>query len=200
MASEMADWPEPNESSARKPKVRYPHKTSFYQAKASADRMRAAFLNTGAHTGFNSLSDFINAAIEDKIAGLEQAHNEGRPWQPLGAGEIPRGKPVGRRPATDQETQTTMEGPQMPRVPAKELVELVEKVRRELEGKFRAGRGEVNVFYRDDGLQALVETYDLGTELSAVRCYEYHPGLREFDVRTSGGIEWEEGPSLPPSP
>jgi hypothetical protein len=87
----------------------------------------------------------------------------------------------------------------MPKHPAKQLVDLVEKVRGELDEKFRGGRGEVNVFYRDDGLQALVETYDIGNEVSAISCYEFHPALQVIDVRTSDGIEWEDCGSSPPS-
>ncbi len=183
---------------ARPRKAQYPHKTSFYQQEDDAKRMRAVFLNTRLETGFNSLSDFINAAVDEKILELEKVHNEGWPWQPLGARQIPQGKPAGL-PAANREMTQTREGPQMPKHPAKELVDLVEKVRGELDEKFTGGRGEVNVFYRDDGLQALVETYDIGNEVSAVSCYEFHPALQVIDVRTSDGIAWEEGGSIPPS-
>lgn len=183
---------------ARRRKARYPHKTSFYQQEDDAKRMRAVFLNTRLETGFNSLSDFINAAVDEKVLELEKVHNEGWPWQPLGARQIPQGKPAGL-PAPDREMTQTREGPQMPKYPAKELVDFVEKMRGELDGKFRGGRGEVNVFYRDDGLQALVETYDIGNEVSTISCYEFNPALQVIDVRTSDGIEWEEGSSIPPS-
>lgn len=72
-----------------------PKKTSFYQREDDADRMRAAYLNTQMHTGHRSLSEFINAAIDEKVSALEQAYNRGKEWPPLAAREIPQGKPLG---------------------------------------------------------------------------------------------------------
>jgi hypothetical protein len=72
-----------------------PKKTSFYQLEEDADRMRAAYLNTQLHTRYRSLSEFINAAIDEKVSALEQAYNGGQAWPPLAAREIPQGKPLG---------------------------------------------------------------------------------------------------------
>lgn len=72
-----------------------PKKTSFYQMEEDADRMRAAYLNTQLHTRYRSLSEFINAAIDEKVSALEQTCNGGQAWPPLAAREIPQGKPLG---------------------------------------------------------------------------------------------------------
>lgn len=71
-------------------------KTSFYQGEDDANRMRAAYLNTQLQTGYSSLSEFINAAIDEKISTLETTYNNGNPWKPLTTGTIPTGKPLKR--------------------------------------------------------------------------------------------------------
>lgn len=70
-------------------------KTGFYQREEDANRMRAAYINTQMHTGYRSLSELINAAIDEKVSALEEAYNRGKEWPPLAAGEIPQGKPLG---------------------------------------------------------------------------------------------------------
>lgn len=80
---------------ADRPAKAAPKKTSFYQQEEDADRMRAAYLNTQLHTRYRSLSEFINAAIDEKVSALEQAYNRGQEWPPLAAREIPQGKPLG---------------------------------------------------------------------------------------------------------
>lgn len=64
--SEPAEWIE-------KPAKATPKKTSFYQLEEDADRMRAAYLNTQLNTRYRSLSEFINAAIDEKVSALEKA-------------------------------------------------------------------------------------------------------------------------------
>ncbi|MDF2049581.1 hypothetical protein [Arthrobacter sp. Cr_A7] len=101
-------------------KRRYPNKASWYQDEADTKRMRAAFYATKDTLGYASLSEFINAAVNEKVAGLEAAYNDGQPWQPLDAGEIPQGKPA-RRPSPGLVTA--------PAVPAqKYLAALVRRV------------------------------------------------------------------------
>ncbi|WP_422759342.1 ParB family protein [Paenarthrobacter sp. C1] len=80
---------------AARPAKATPKKTSFYQLEEDADRMRAAYLNTQMHTRYRSLSEFINAAIDEKVSALEQTYNGGEEWPPLAAREIPQGKPLG---------------------------------------------------------------------------------------------------------
>lgn len=100
VVSELAGQPatpkgiQPPAATERPTKVA-PKKTSFYQREDDADRMRAAYMNTQMHTGHRSLSEFINAAIDEKVSALEQTHNKGKEWPPLAAREIPQGKPLG---------------------------------------------------------------------------------------------------------
>lgn len=78
------------------PKAGSAKKTSFYQIEGDANRMRAAYLNTQLQTGYSSLSEFINAAIDEKVSTLESTYNNGTPWKPLTTGAIPTGKPLKR--------------------------------------------------------------------------------------------------------
>lgn len=97
VVSELAGQPSPAASTpAPAPQAKVtPKKTSFYQHEENASRMRAAYLNTQLHTGYRSLSEFINAAIDEKVSSLELTYNDGNHWPPLGAREIPQGKPLG---------------------------------------------------------------------------------------------------------
>ncbi|MFE4082823.1 hypothetical protein [Paenarthrobacter sp. YIM B13468] len=100
LAGQAAAAPAPVEptgkpAKADRPAKAAPKKTSFYQMEEDADRMRAAYLNTQLHTRYRSLSEFINAAIDEKVSALEQAYNGGQEWPPLAAREIPQGKPLG---------------------------------------------------------------------------------------------------------
>nr|WP_015061702.1 hypothetical protein [Arthrobacter sp. 31.31]AFK88709.1 Yag1E [Arthrobacter sp. 31.31] len=100
LAGQPAAAPAPVEPAAKPAKTdppakAGPKKTSFYQLEEDADRMRAAYLNTQLHTRYRSLSEFINAAIDEKVGALEQAYNGGQAWPPLAAREIPQGKPLG---------------------------------------------------------------------------------------------------------
>ena len=78
---------------AARPAKATPKKTSFYQQEEGADRMRAAYLNTQLHTRYRSLSEFINAAIDEKVSALEKTYNGGQEWPPLAAREIPKASP-----------------------------------------------------------------------------------------------------------
>lgn len=91
-----APAPAPTEhAKAARPAKAAPKKTSFYQLEEDADRMRAAYLNTQLQTRYRSLSEFINAAIDEKVSALEKTYNGGQEWPPLAAREIPQGKPLG---------------------------------------------------------------------------------------------------------
>lgn len=71
-------------------------KTNFYQPDDDGKRMRAAFINTQGQTHHTSLSEFINAAIMEKVSALEAQYNEGQPWPPIAARGIPTGRPIAR--------------------------------------------------------------------------------------------------------
>lgn len=95
-APPAAPAPAPTEHAmAARPAKAAPKKTSFYQLEEDADRMRAAYLNTQLQTRYRSLSEFINAAIDEKVSALEKTYNGGQEWPPLAAREIPQGKPLG---------------------------------------------------------------------------------------------------------
>ena len=76
-------------------KRKYPPKVSFYQSPEVTDRVRGAMLHTMAHEGHLSLSEFINGAVLEKVERLEAKYNNGKPFPPLGAHEVPRGRPTG---------------------------------------------------------------------------------------------------------
>ncbi|MFF2317854.1 hypothetical protein ACFVTE_16470 [Arthrobacter sp. NPDC058097] len=172
----------------------YREKTSFYQERVAADRMRAAFLNTRAITGFASLSEFINAAIEEKVAGLEQAHNDGCPWSPLGAGEIPQGKPAGLQ---SRRTVATAGKEALRARRRLALRDLVEGILPEIESRQSAGGGEVRAFYREDGQEALIETYGAREGVPVFRRYDAETSFGEVWIHTSSGYGWDEGDGLP---
>jgi hypothetical protein len=171
-------------------KRRYPNKASWYQDEADTKRMRAAFHATKDILGYASLSDFINAAVNEKVAGLEARHNGGQPWQPLDAGQIPQGKPA-RRPSPAPVTATP--------VPAqKYLADLVKRVHRELTAQPGVD-GQVTVFDSSSGLEAVIEAYDTRSGISVLRHYEALHAGDSISVRTATGVAWdrqEEGSAL----
>jgi hypothetical protein len=69
-------------------------KVSFYQDGDEAARMRAALLNTQHLEGSRTLSDFISRAVMAEVERLEQRYNRGKPWTPVGAGQLPQGRPL----------------------------------------------------------------------------------------------------------
>ena len=96
LAGQPVAAPAPVEpAKADRPAKATPKKTSFYQLEEDADRMRAAYLNTQLHTRYRSLSEFINAAIDEKVSALEKTYTSGQAWPPRAAREIPQGKPLG---------------------------------------------------------------------------------------------------------
>jgi len=57
-------------------------------------RIRAAFMATYSAERHGSLSDFITHAALEKVAQLEQQYNNGQPWPPVNAGDVPTGRPL----------------------------------------------------------------------------------------------------------
>jgi Centromere-binding protein ParB C-terminal len=196
MTSEMPGMPA-NPPRNQRADLKYRHKTSFYQDEADAKRMRAVFSNTRRETGYTSLSDFINAAVDDKIAALEQAFNAGQQWAPLGAREIPQGKPAGR-PAAGVNIPVASGLSGGPTPPSKALVKLAGKIRADVTTGF--SRGRVDVFYSANGREALVVAHDFDAQLSAVHSLELAPTHDSFFVRTGDGIGWVNGPGWNEAP
>lgn len=90
--------PEPRSSSTSNRKTgatKYPPKVSFYQDREDTDRVRGAVLHTMATEGYRNLSQFINLAVMEKVAQLEQKYNGGKPFPPAGTRELPQGRPMG---------------------------------------------------------------------------------------------------------
>jgi hypothetical protein len=82
--------PGPAADAEDQPKV----KASFYQTRAAAGRMRAAYVATQAMERHRSLSAFIQHAVGLELERLENLYNDGAPWPSLEAGEIPKGAPL----------------------------------------------------------------------------------------------------------
>lgn len=71
------------------------HKLSVYQDPEDTARLRAAYRQTLAASSDRSFSDFINRLLMTAVKELEAQHNGGQPFEGVGAGEIPTGRPVG---------------------------------------------------------------------------------------------------------
>lgn len=76
-------------------KTKYPPKVSFYQDPEDTARMRAALLHTLVTEGSRSLSQFIHNAVMAEVERLEHKYNNGKPFPPVGARELPQGRPMG---------------------------------------------------------------------------------------------------------
>ena len=70
-------------------------KVSFYQEPEDTDRVRGAILHTMTTEGSRNLTQFINAAVMREVERLEAKYNGGRPFPPIGPGELPQGRPMG---------------------------------------------------------------------------------------------------------
>jgi hypothetical protein len=140
-------------------KRQYPNKASWYQDEADTKRMRAAFHATKDILGYASLSEFINAAVNEKVSGLEAEHNGGQHWLPIEARGIPQGKPA-RRPSPGPATAA-------PARAQTYLADLIRSVRGDLSPEPEKTR--VTVFDGGNGLQAVIESYDVRRETSVLR-------------------------------
>lgn len=179
-------WSPPPSGAPKRPNRATRHtKTGFYQQDADADRMRGAYLNTTHLTGFNNLSEFIQTAVNEKVTGLERAYNNGEPWEPVGPGVIPQGKPRTVRPAAAPAiTPIVREEIPMPEKPVQDLVDVIQKVRGELE--------EPQVFYSEDGKRALVMTHNHRDDVDDLRAYVYHAEWLPIDAYTYKYVNWEQ--------
>lgn len=177
--------PPPSGAPTRPNRVSRRTKTGFYQKDEDADRMRGAYLNTTHVTGFSNLSEFIQSAVNEKVTGLERAHNNGEPWEPVGPGVIPQGKPRTVRPAAaPAATPIVREEIPMPDKPVQDLVDIIEKIRGDLK--------EPEVFYSEDGKKALVMTHNHRDDVDDLRAYVYHAEWRPIDAYTYKSVNWEQ--------
>lgn len=83
------------DSAGRAKARRTRHKVSFYQDPEDTARMRGAILHTMPHEGARTLSEFIHRAVMAEVQRLESVYNDGNPFPPLDAGELPQGRPMG---------------------------------------------------------------------------------------------------------
>lgn len=74
---------------------KYRHKVSFYQEPEDTDRVRGAILHTMISEGSRTLSQFIHQAVMAEVERLEAKYNAGQPFPPVGARELPQGRPMG---------------------------------------------------------------------------------------------------------
>jgi Centromere-binding protein ParB C-terminal len=145
-------------------------------------------VNTVQHTGYASLSEFINAAVEEKVTGLERQYNAGNAWEPRAAGEIPKGKPriSGRVLAAARATApvSTIKEFAVPQQPHQALVEIVEKLRSELD--------EIQVFYKEDGKSVMVVTRNHRDDVDDFRYHSYQQPWLPIEVFTYNYVRWEQ--------
>jgi len=72
-----------------------PPKITIYQHPDDSARMRGAIVAYMRNVGMTNLSKFANEAIMEKVERLEAQYNDGKPFEPVGPGVIPVGRPMG---------------------------------------------------------------------------------------------------------
>lgn len=83
------------QAAAPKKRSKYPPKVSFYQEQEDTDRIRGAIMHTIPYEGVRSLSQFLSGAAMKEVERLERQYNDGKPFPPVGARELPQGRPMG---------------------------------------------------------------------------------------------------------
>lgn len=83
------------QAAAPKKRSKYPPKVSFYQEREDTDRIRGAIMHTIPYEGVRSLSQFLSGAAMKEVERLERQYNDGKPFPPVRARELPQGRPMG---------------------------------------------------------------------------------------------------------
>jgi hypothetical protein len=83
------------QAAAPKKRSKYPPKVSFYQEQEDTDRIRGAIMHTIPYEGVRTLSQFLSGAAMKEVERLERQYNDGKPFPPVGARELPQGRPMG---------------------------------------------------------------------------------------------------------
>lgn len=79
------------------PKSKYPPKVSFYQDPEDTARVRGALRGVmNQPNAATNMSQFINRAVMREVERLEAEHNGGKPFAPVEAGGVPKGRPMGQ--------------------------------------------------------------------------------------------------------
>lgn len=90
-AAPAAPSPSSATSAKKPPAGKYPAKVSFYQDPEDTDRVRGAILYTMTTEGNRNLSQFVQKAVMAEVERLEAKYNNGEPFPPVGARELPQG-------------------------------------------------------------------------------------------------------------
>lgn len=78
------------------PKSKYPPKVSFYQDPEDTARVRGALRGVMNQPGAaTNMSQFIQRAVMREVERIEAEYNNGNPFPPAQAGDVPRGRPMG---------------------------------------------------------------------------------------------------------
>ncbi|MFI8634274.1 hypothetical protein ACIGEP_16955 [Microbacterium sp. NPDC077663] len=85
----------PTGAAAKGEKLAKPPKITIYQHPDDSARMRGAIVAYMRNVGMTNLSKFANEAIMEKVERLEADYNGGKPFDPVGPGVIPVGRPMG---------------------------------------------------------------------------------------------------------
>lgn len=94
-APDPAEGAREPQAAAPKKRSKYPPKVSFYQEQEDTDRIRGAIMHTIPYEGVRSLSQFLSGAAMKEVERLEAKYNNGKPFPPVGAREMPQGRPMG---------------------------------------------------------------------------------------------------------
>lgn len=79
----------------RGPKSPARTKVTFYTTEEQAGQARAVLANVpSAQHGYRNLSEFIDAAVAEKVQAMQNTYNGGKPWPAAEAGTVARGRPV----------------------------------------------------------------------------------------------------------
>ncbi len=89
---------QPNASVGVAPATKKPGartKMTFYTTTELAGQARAVLANVpSAVHKYRNLSEFIDAAVAEKVIAMQNEHNNGQPWPDAKAGDIATGRPL----------------------------------------------------------------------------------------------------------
>lgn len=68
-------------------------KTGIFQTPEQAARLRATFAGSRQYTGFPTMSDYAQAAIDEMNTRMEELYNQGKPF-PVGPNQVRPGRPM----------------------------------------------------------------------------------------------------------
>lgn len=88
------------EQTTQRPQTRGPRtsartKMTFYTTAEQAGQVRAVLANVAsAQHGYRNVSEFLDAAVTEKVQAMQDKYNQGKPWPPAEAGTVARGRPI----------------------------------------------------------------------------------------------------------